>query len=1156
MCRLSVSFGLKRDETQRVLGYSQGLHNGLWFMYQKIISWFLFGLFLLCSVESVAIDVEIDSAVLQDYKRIALVIGNEDYQSKHLSYPVEDAQAIKAFLISKNFQEDNIFYAENATLTTMKNEIAKFTARVREAKKSIAFVYYSGHGSQVKSIRYDGERTDYLIPIDNASINSITDLDYGSISLNRLLSQLHEFNHGLNIVLMDACRDKSFTKSTSRSVEPISAEGVFVAYATASGYTASDNSLFRKSFIKHANQPLTLREIFGKVKDELYRTSQRAVTQDRVVGNFYFTGNEGDRTEVLNENFYHAKAYENQALLAFSEGDKSKDITEYRKAWLYGLEAMKLKMPEGKMALKLSTLSQLTSLSVNALMPEKYSPPAFLDIGTEITALTYSTRGSVLASGLEDGVIKLWDTKTGRLKKTFKAHKHKITALSYNPNSSTLVSTGTEDGMIKFWDVKTGLSKQIFKESEEGVTALSYNPDGRILAAGSEDGTIKFWDVKTGQLKQTFKGGEAEISAISYSPDGRILAFGSPLNRRIKFYNVKKGQVEYMFKGSEEEINALSYSSNGQLLASGSEDGVIKLWNAKTGQLKRILKDGVSGISAISYSPDGRVVASGEERAIKLWNVKTSELKQILKERDKKQDKALSYSPDGSVFATGSEKGVIQLWDVKTGQLKQTLKGHKAWVIVLRYNLDGSVLASGSRDGIITLWDVKTGELKQKLKGHKNRIITLSYSPDGRVLASGSRDKMIKLWDTKTGQLKQTFKGHEGGVFVLNYSPDGDVLASGSGDQTIKLWDVKTGELKQTLKGHSGEVIALSYHPDGKTIASGSMDKTIKFWDVKTGQLRQTLKGHNDWVSGISYSRDGSALASGSWDGMIKLWDVETGQLKQVFKSDKQSVTALSYSSEGNVFISLGGNTIRFWDADVGELKQIMFKGYKKDNVLGNNIINLSYSSDSRLLASEVRNGKVNLWDSKGQWKQTLVNPMSEKRHTILPNISDNNVLLPKLPDGAITSYNPNMSIIAFGLRGGMINLWDMRKGKLKQIIKGNKEEEITALSYRPDGKILASGSEDGMVSLWTSSILKTQTLFYKYNPKQVSAALQSLWEMGLDDDKLTFVHKVRTPNLYPIQGRYYADTQFLPLLDYPSEGKKKSDLLIQWLEDRKAYQN
>ena len=60
--------------------------------------------------------------------------------------------------------------------------------------------------------------------------------------------------------------------------------------------------------------------------------------------------------------------------------------------------------------------------------------------------------------------------------------------------------------------------------------------------------------------------------------------------------------------------------------------------------------------------------------------------------------------------------------------------------------------------------------------------------------------------------------------------------------------------------------------------------------------------------------------------------------------------------------------------------------------------------------------------------------------------------------------------------------------------------------------------------------------------------------EMGLDDDGLTFTHKVRKPTLYPKQSRYYADTQYLPLLAYPPKGKTKADQLIQWLEDNKAY--
>jgi len=223
----------------------------------------------------------------QTYERIALVIGNNDYQEFKLSNAVDDSRAMKAFLESKNFK---VIYAENADERVMRIKQDEFFSSL--SQKSIAFIYYSGHGIQEKSQKYNGETTNYLIPIDNRKLKSVTDLDYNAISLNKMLTLLDERNHGLNMVVIDSCRSgfgRSFSRSASSTLANISAKGVFIAYATSSGTTASDNGRFRKSFIQHASQPLKLNDIFENVKLDLNDMSQRPSIHDDTVGTFYFT---------------------------------------------------------------------------------------------------------------------------------------------------------------------------------------------------------------------------------------------------------------------------------------------------------------------------------------------------------------------------------------------------------------------------------------------------------------------------------------------------------------------------------------------------------------------------------------------------------------------------------------------------------------------------------------------------------------------------------------------------------------------------------------------------------------------------------------------------------------------------------------------------
>jgi len=71
---------------------------------------------------------------------------------------------------------------------------------------------------------------------------------------------------------------------------------------------------------------------------------------------------------------------------------------------------------------------------------------------------------------------------------------------------------------------------------------------------------------------------------------------------------------------------------------------------------------------------------------------------------------------------------------------------------------------------------------------------------------------------------------------------------------------------------------------------------------------------------------------------------------------------------------------------------------------------------------------------------------------------------------------------------------------------------------------VLASGLSDNTIWLWDDAIFISIALFEKYDPHQVSRALQFLWGMGLDEDELKFTHKVRKPVLYPKKGYYYSD--------------------------------
>jgi hypothetical protein len=169
-------------------------------------------------------------------KRLALVIGNARYSSSPLSNPVNDAELIYRTLRDLGF--DAKLYT-NRNQREMKTAIREFGEALQAAApNAVGLFYYAGHGVQVNG-------RNYLIPV-GAAINSDADVDIEAVSADAVLEQMRESSNRLNFLILDACRNNPFTRSSrsvSRGLAQMDAPaGVMIAYSTAPGDVAADGS--------------------------------------------------------------------------------------------------------------------------------------------------------------------------------------------------------------------------------------------------------------------------------------------------------------------------------------------------------------------------------------------------------------------------------------------------------------------------------------------------------------------------------------------------------------------------------------------------------------------------------------------------------------------------------------------------------------------------------------------------------------------------------------------------------------------------------------------------------------------------------------------------------------------------------------------------
>lgn len=216
--------------------------------------------------------------------RIALVIGNGEYQYSPLKNPVNDARAMAESLERLGFKVDLL---ENAGLMTMIESIRRFVSAASE--NEVRLFYYAGHGVQVKG-------RNYLIPVD-AELRGEDEIAFKSADMNELLERLGQLRSGLNIMILDACRNNPFANlnfvapdgrlvrfrgAANSGLAAVDAPaGTLVAFATAPGSVAMDggnqrNSLYTRHLLDNIDAVgLPVEQLFKRVRVAVARDTRR-----------------------------------------------------------------------------------------------------------------------------------------------------------------------------------------------------------------------------------------------------------------------------------------------------------------------------------------------------------------------------------------------------------------------------------------------------------------------------------------------------------------------------------------------------------------------------------------------------------------------------------------------------------------------------------------------------------------------------------------------------------------------------------------------------------------------------------------------------------------------------------------------------------------
>ena len=420
-----------------------------------------------------------------------------------------------------------------------------------------------------------------------------------------------------------------------------------------------------------------------------------------------------------------------------------------------------------------------------------------LELDTEkldgVTSVAFSPDGTRLASASDDGVIRMWNTRTLKQIGELETKSGGVTSIAFRPDGKMLASLNgrvaatarhrSGDMAIRLWEVKSQKPVAVAGHHSASVESVALSPDGTLLAAGRQDGAVELWDLGTRERIDVLRGHDATVQCVAFSPDGRFLA--SSAKEHARLWNIE----------DREEIGTFKHSAI---------------------------------VESVAFSPDSKTLACVDDNCIRLWDI-----------HRKTEISVLGEAPlvaEAIIERTGFFNFLTRLNNWIFGKPAPNLPVHYVSIIQsIAFSPDGKLLVSGGLDNTVRLWDV--GGRRQIFSRGQDQngvdfgnILSVAFSPTGKVIASAGRQNGIHLW-SETEHSSIGILNTEEYVETLAFHPDGRFLAAGVRGK-VNVWSMETQEEVAALEGCLGAVKAIAFSSDGSTLVGSAGHGVIRVWDT------------------------------------------------------------------------------------------------------------------------------------------------------------------------------------------------------------------------------------------------------------------------------------------------------------------------------------
>src|SRR5262245_18895752 len=320
-----------------------------------------------------------------------------------------------------------------------------------------------------------------------------------------------------------------------------------------------------------------------------------------------------------------------------------------------------------------------------------------------VNSAVFSADGTRVVTASNDGTVKLWDAKSGKMLAHFD-HPGPVRRAEFVGTTYQVLSL-CDDEQVRAWR-ENGTAIFSTKVSSALPEAVKLSPDGRWFAALIDTNTIRLFDSKDGQVCGHSIPLHDLHPRLEFSPDSQRLVLRNRF-REAELCKVPSGEFAVGPIQAGGVITVMAFSRDSSRLFIGCGEGRGVVFDAHSGSLIKELPTHHNDILGAEFSSDGEVLAViGYAQPVRIWSTRTWEL--VCPPFDAAiMHVGFRIAPDSKRIVTFFQHGGAKLRDVLSGELLAEPFEHDGPIADVRFSPDGGELLSASQDATARLWNTR-----------------------------------------------------------------------------------------------------------------------------------------------------------------------------------------------------------------------------------------------------------------------------------------------------------------------------------------------------------------------------------------------------------------------------------------------------------------